>query len=141
MNPEWKSCWERHHAKAKIDKYYKTHRKEITWGDDYIAPPQARNTWIEIKMVQDEAEPVIYHETWDFNKELPSRVTERIMHDLRAILDIYNDTPGLHTPYATRIDNDGRCHLVLAGWNGEAKVMDMILRNGTLEWVKGEPDE
>jgi len=134
--PEWYAWWEHHHAKAKIDHYYNTHKKEIRWGDEYVAPPQAKGCWLEIKMVEDESDKGTFHETWDFNRKMPNRVTERIMIDVRAILDILCDEPGIHTPYAIQIDEVGKCHLVMAGWKGSPKVMDTILRNGTLEWVK-----
>jgi hypothetical protein len=134
--PEWESWWKEYHAKAKIDHYYATYKREITWKETYIAPPQAKGCWLEIRMVQDEHDPVIYHETWDFNMKLSNAVTNRIMIDIRAILDILiEETPGFSTPYIIQIDAEGMCHLLSYCWRDKISTCDKILNMGTLEWV------
>ncbi|MDD5010214.1 MAG: hypothetical protein PHC68_17655 [Syntrophorhabdaceae bacterium] len=139
---EWEEWWKRHHAHAKVEHFYKTHRKEITWGEEYIAPKKSFGTWIEIRMIRDESDPIIYHETWDFNKPLPEAVTREIMKVLRNTLDIFNDEEyGFCTPYIIEIDDKGKCHLLTAQWkDGNMRNLDLIMRTGRMEWVKGEPD-
>ena len=122
---------------AKLRHYYDTHEKRITWGGEYIAPREAFGAWIEIKMVQDEADPVIYHETWDFNRKLPNKVREEIMHTLRGILNILCEEEYKHsTPYIIQIDDTGRCHLISACVDGVQKTMDEVFPHGKCEWVK-----
>ena len=125
------------YRRAKLQHYHDTHERRITWGDKYIAPPEAYGMWIEIKMIPDEKETGIWHETWLF----PSGTTKKTAHDvmlgLKGILEILCGIKYGHcTPYIIQIDNMGYCHLISACVRGKQTVMDMVLQTGTEEWVK-----
>ncbi|MDD3962219.1 MAG: hypothetical protein PHT77_10195 [Bacteroidales bacterium] len=125
-----------HCRKAKIAKYYKEHEKRITWGEEYTAPDESFGTWIEIKMVPDKSKSGVWHETWDFNKNLSEKDRNEITKILNNTITILTDEDyDYSTPYIIQIDDAGKCHLISACVRGKQELMDRILRVGKREWV------
>lgn len=126
-------AFERWLQRKKLDHYHATHKEVIEWADEFIAPVEFRNTWLEIKY---EAGLL-----FDYKKEGIEDISKEKIHavtrQLGDILEVLFWDVGWYSPFVIQIDNHGYCHLLLCtDKNDKPKSLDMILRIGKKSIVK-----
>ena len=123
----------REHNRKKSKRFWKNHKEIVKWGDDYIAEKFA-GTLVEVTYSQVSGEGT----TMDFkntNNKLTSNDYESFILEIDKILMCYFIDSEIFLPMTIRVDDEGKCHLLMFNSNTGIHTTNKILRHGKVEIV------
>ena len=122
-----------HIRKAQLHSH--THKSAVEWGKDYVND-KFSGARIEITYEQFKGDNI---EIWKPGMEsIPKEVIDSFIRDLSRMQFLYFDAYGIFLPWHIKVDDEGKCHLLLFNSNTGIHSDNKILRTGEPKIVNKE---
>ena len=120
----------REYSRNKAKRYWENHKQIVDWGNDYIAPKFA-GTVVEIT----------YNHGYNYDLKknsdiiIPADEVDSFVIKLSKILWCYFIESEIFSPMTIKVDEEGKCHLLMFNSNTGMHTTNKILRHGEVKIV------